>query len=122
MRCSRNRCRRANRQCAGLDLGRQAGGFTYDVAVELIVVLAIDPDPHPSAGVLVNLVIPLRLAGDQPQSQLDPMPEPAWRGDLEIEDTVVRTRARDQSEVASQLAHIADYAQHGVSADRSVVV
>jgi hypothetical protein len=98
-----NRCRRADGQCAGLDLGRQGCGFAADVAVELAVGLAVDPNRHPSAGVLVNLVIPLRLAGDQPQTQLDPVPESAWRGDVEIQDALVRTRARSQGRVAPSL-------------------
>src|SRR4030095_14952032 len=73
-------------------------------------------------GVLANLVIPPRPVGDQPQSQLDPMPEPAWRGDVAVEHTVVRTRAQAQGEVAPQLADVADHAEHGVSLDRSGVV
>src|SRR5215213_5882022 len=48
------------------------------------------------------------------------MPEPAWRGDVAVEDTVVRTRARTQGDVAPQLADVADHAEHGVSPDRSV--
>src|SRR5688572_859942 len=36
------------------------------------------------------------------------MPKPAWRGDVAVEDTVVRTRARTQGDVAPQLADVAD--------------
>jgi hypothetical protein len=76
VRRSGYRSRRAERQ---LHLGRQVWGFAADVAVEPVAVHAVDPVSHPSIGALVNLIIPLRLVGDQPQSQLDPMPEPARR-------------------------------------------
>jgi hypothetical protein len=100
VRRSGNRSQRADSQ---LDLGRQGCGFALDVAVEPVAVLAVDSDSHPSIGALVNLIIPLRPAGDQPQSQLDPMPEPAWRSDVEIEDTVVRTCGRVKMRFAPQL-------------------
>jgi len=51
VRHSGNRSGRADRQRAGLDLGRQGGGFAADAAVEPVVVLAVDADSHPSAGV-----------------------------------------------------------------------
>jgi len=44
MRRSGNRSRRADRQRAGLDLGRQGGGLAADVAIEPVVVLAVDAD------------------------------------------------------------------------------
>ena len=49
----------------GLDLGGEGGGLADDVAVELVVALSVDPDPHPFR-VLVDLVILLGASGDEP--------------------------------------------------------
>jgi hypothetical protein len=37
----------ADRLGTWLDLGGEGGGLADDVAVELVVVLSVDPDPHP---------------------------------------------------------------------------
>jgi len=49
-----------------LDLSEQDGGFADDVAVELVVLLPVDDDPHRFSGVLVDLVILLGASGDEP--------------------------------------------------------
>ena len=51
---------------AWLDLGEQGGGLADHVAVELVVVFSVDPDPHPFSCVLVDLVILLGAPGHQP--------------------------------------------------------
>ena len=49
-----------------MDLGEEGGGFADDVAVELVVVLSVDDDPHPFSLELVDLVILLGASGDEP--------------------------------------------------------
>jgi hypothetical protein len=49
-----------------LDLGVKGGGLTDDVAVELVVFLSVDDDPHASSLVLVDLVILFGASGDEP--------------------------------------------------------
>ncbi len=56
----------ADRQGTWLDLGEEGGGFADDVAVELVVVLPVDDDPHPLSLALVDLVILLGAPGDEP--------------------------------------------------------
>jgi hypothetical protein len=56
----------ADRQGTGLDLGVKGGGLADDVAVELVVVLTVDLDPHSLSHVLVDLVIILGASGDEP--------------------------------------------------------
>src|SRR5512133_4133186 len=56
----------ADREGAWLDLGEQGGGFADDVAVELVVLLSVDDDPHRFSGALVDLVILLGASGDEP--------------------------------------------------------
>ena len=75
----------ADPQGAGLDLGVEGGGVADDVAVELVVVLAVDLDPHLLARVMVDLVILLGPSGHQPQRQLDPVMEPVGGGDIEVQ-------------------------------------
>jgi hypothetical protein len=58
--------RNADRQSTRLDLGEEGGRLADDVAVELVVVLPVDHDPHCLAHVLINLVILLGASGDQP--------------------------------------------------------
>ena len=53
-------------QGAWLDFGEQGGGLADDVAVELVVVLPVDDDPHSFSLVLVDLVILLGASGDEP--------------------------------------------------------
>jgi hypothetical protein len=47
----------AEGQSTRLDLGEERGGLADDVAVELVVVLPVDDDPHPLSRVLIDLVI-----------------------------------------------------------------
>ena len=56
----------ADGQCVGLDLSDERCAFADDVAVELVVVDAIDVDFDALAGVLVDLVVLLGSPGDQP--------------------------------------------------------
>jgi hypothetical protein len=56
----------ADRQSTWLDLGEEGDGFSDDVAVELVVVLPVDLDPHPFSRVLVDLVILLGASSDEP--------------------------------------------------------
>jgi hypothetical protein len=67
----------ADGQGTWLDLRVEDGGLTDDVAVELVVVLAVDHDPYSLSGVLVDLVILLGASGEESQSELGPVPEPA---------------------------------------------
>jgi hypothetical protein len=63
-----------------LDLRVEGGGLADDVAVELVVGLPVDADLHSLSRVLVDLVILLGASGDEPQCDLDPVPESAWGG------------------------------------------
>ena len=51
---------------AWLDLGEEGGGFADDVAVELVVLLSVDRDPHRYSPVLVDLIILLGASSDEP--------------------------------------------------------
>ena len=50
---------------AWLDLGEQGGGLADHVAVELVVLLSIDDDPHRFSLALVDLVILLGASGNE---------------------------------------------------------
>src|SRR5687767_4857533 len=56
----------ADRQGTWLDFGVKGGGLADDIAVELVVVLPVDLDPHSFSGALVDLVILLGASGDEP--------------------------------------------------------
>jgi hypothetical protein len=56
----------ADRQGTWLDFGREGGGFSDDIAVELVVVLSVDDDPDSFSGALVDLVILFGASGDEP--------------------------------------------------------
>jgi hypothetical protein len=53
-----------------LELRVQDGGLTDDIAVELIVVLAVDHDPYSLSRVLVDLVMLLGASGEESQGEL----------------------------------------------------
>jgi hypothetical protein len=56
----------ADRQGTWLDFGEEGGGFSEDVAVELVVVFPVDDDPDVFSRALVDLVIFLGASGDEP--------------------------------------------------------
>ena len=58
--------RHADGQGTRLDLGEESGGLPDDVAVELVIVLPVDRDPHRFSRALVDLVILLGATGDEP--------------------------------------------------------
>ena len=57
--------RHADRQGTWLDLGEEGGGLADHVAVELVVFLSVDDDPHPCSLALVDLVILLGASGNE---------------------------------------------------------
>ena len=73
-RCVGNgRSRNADGQGAWPDLRDELAAGTDHVAIELVVVGAVDGDPDNFPGDLVDLVVLLGSAGDQAQSELDPV-------------------------------------------------
>src|SRR6185503_913435 len=112
----------ADGQSTWLDLRVEGGGLADDVAVELVVVLPVNGDPHPLSRVLVDLVILLGASSEESQSDLDPVPEPAGGGDVEIEEAINGARARYQNDVAPKCADVADHTKHRVTSNGTVAV
>ena len=58
--------RHADRQGTRLDLSEESRGLPDNVAIELVVLLPVDHDPHPLSRALVDLIILLGASGDEP--------------------------------------------------------
>ena len=112
----------ADRQRARTHLGAQAAAIPDHVTIELIGVGVIEPYFDLSGLPLIDPVIGTRAQGDQAEQHAEPVSEAMRRRHVHIESAVVRPRTRDQGEIAGQHADIADRADHGVAATRTMII
>ena len=113
----------ADHEGVRLDFGGEAAPLADDVAIKLLAVFAMDPLSDDLSRVLVDLVVLLRLTADQAQTEFDPVAQSMWRSHVQVEQPVVRYCCLgDERDVAGQLSHVRDRANHGASLDRAVVV
>jgi hypothetical protein len=112
----------ADHEGVRLDFGGEAAPLADDVAIKLLAVFAMDPHSDDLSRVLVDLVVLLRSTADQAQTEFDPVAQSMWRGHVQVGQPVVRYCLGDERDVAGQLSHVRDRANHGASLDRAVVV